>query len=369
MSQIIAKVPSAKERDYPIKIAAGLLKTPEAWLPKEYQPLVIITDNTIKSIYAKPLQKKLIQLGYETKLFSFPAGEKSKSQKIKTFIEEKMLAEKCGRNSLILALGGGVVGDMAGFIAATYMRGVPFIQLPSSLLAMIDSSVGGKNGINTTQGKNLIGTFYQPKAVIIDRDILKTLPQKHLINGLIEAIKIFLTNDSASFYFLKKNLDKILSGSNTVLEKIIQQAVSLKANIVEQDEKENHLRMILNFGHTIAHAIEALSNYKVLHGYAVGFGILFEAKISQLLGLLPENSYETIKTVFNNLGIDSKALAKYDINKIISFTKIDKKIKSNEVRYVLLKNIGEFYQAKQQVVHPVTDESVKQAFLELINGR
>jgi 3-dehydroquinate synthase len=367
VSQIVVKIPALPHSSYPILINFGLLENPAIWLPTNINvsKLVIITDTTVKKIYGDSLLRILKKQGHKIFLFSFPAGEKSKNHKIKQYIEEQMLRQHCGRDTLILALGGGVVGDLAGYIAATYMRGIAYIQIPTTLLAMLDSSIGGKTGIDMPQGKNLIGTYWQPKAVVADMYCLRTLSKKQIINGLIEALKMFLTNDKNKFIYAKKNLKNILNGDDKILKKIIYHAAKIKADIVSQDEKECNQRMILNFGHTIGHALEQISHYKMLHGFAVAYGILVESKIAQLLNLLDNENYFVIQSLLSQIGIMGKDLKKFDINKIIQVTKLDKKVKTDKVHYVLLSSLGEVYTDHKNVVHSVTDTIVKEAFLQL----
>src|SRR5579862_7344926 len=276
-TQIMMAIPAKKSMMYPIRVGMNLLSSPEKWLPDswEQKKLVIVTDDTVDHLYANHLLKQLKNAN--PLLFTFPAGEQSKSAEIKSKIEEKMIQANCDRDTLLIALGGGVVGDLAGFIAATYMRGISYIQVPTTLLAMVDSSVGGKTSINTPQGKNLIGAFWQPKTVVADIHCLKTLPEVHCVNGLIEAIKMFLTNDADYFHYVNTHLDRFFHKDEIVLQKIIERAVQIKVDIVSQDETEKNLRMTLNFGHTIGHALEKITGYAILHGFAVALGILIEA--------------------------------------------------------------------------------------------
>ncbi|MCC2667256.1 MAG: aroB [Gammaproteobacteria bacterium] len=365
MNPIMMKIPPQQAISYPIQIESHLLSHPEKWLPEDClnKKIVVITDDTVKNYYGYALLKKLKK--YDRLLLSFSPGEESKNYQMKQFLEDQMLVSRCDRDTMILALGGGVVGDVAGFVAATYMRGISYIQIPTTLLAMVDSSLGGKTGINTKRGKNLIGAFWQPTAVIIDTNCLTTLPKTHLINGLIEALKMFMTSDFKSFNNASKHVDTILNGDLLTLQDIIQRAITVKINIVSQDERENGLRAILNFGHTMGHALEKIMNYTLLHGYAVALGILVEAKISQLLGFLSDVSYQTIQALFLKLSISADLLKKIDIEKLIMATKRDKKIKSGNVRYVLLKNIGQVYNEGNNFIHPVTDEIVRNALLEI----
>lgn len=366
-TKINVKLPPIPATSYPIWIDSGLLKKTN-WLPKKLSlsKIAIITDQTVKKKHAHPLVHLLKKQGYQTVLISFTPGEKSKTEKTKAFLAEKMMHYQCNRNTLCIALGGGVVGDLTGYLAATYMRGIPYIQIPTTLLAMVDSSIGGKTGINTRYGKNLMGAFYQPKIVVADIDYLKKLPHKHLINGLIEAIKMFLTNDKKSFLYAEKNLDSLLAKNETCLKNILSRAIKIKATIVEHDEKENNLRMVFNFGHTIGHSLEKISEYKILHGYAVGLGILVEIKIAHIMGLLDNKSYLRIKTLLAHLGFKPEALKKFNIEEIIRTTRLDKKAKQGKIHYVLLKNIGQVHQVGKQVAHMVPDYIVRNAFLALI---
>lgn len=367
---IVVKIPAIPATTYPILIQSGLLQRPDRWLPTKvpFEEIVIITDHIVKKIYGQALMKALQKSGYRVLLLAFRAGESAKNQRSKQILEEKMLRHGCGRHTLCLALGGGVVGDLAGFISATYMRGIPLVQIPTSLLAMVDSSVGGKTAIDTRYGKNLIGAFWQPTAVVADIHCLSTLPRKHRINGLIEAIKMALTSNQKNWQWIEKNLSRCLADDKKILLKLIQEAVKIKADIVAQDVKENGPRMILNCGHTIGHALEIVSGYKILHGYAVAYGILVEAKIAELLGFLPSANYAAILALFAKLEIYPQDFRHYDINKIIQATRRDKKNKSGEVRYILLKSIGSVYIDGHAYAHPVPDNIVKQA-LELIYDR
>jgi 3-dehydroquinate synthase len=366
MSKITVAFPVNPASDYDITIEPGLLHESVKWLPKNYQYLVIITDDTVCAHYGKSLELQLKRSGHHVLLLTFSPGERSKNAKTKQKLEEKILSHTYGRqDTLILALGGGVTGDLAGFIAATYMRGIPYIQVPTTLLAMIDSSVGGKVGVNTPQGKNLVGAFWQPLAVITDINTLKTLDKKHIIAGLIEAMKMFLTNDNQSFQFLMENVQKILSLDEQLLVDIIYRAVNIKAYVVNKDEKEMGMRRVLNFGHTIGHALEKLSQYRMIHGYAVGYGILVEAKISQLMGLLSEQDYEKIQFCLALLGIHGKILKKYNVEKIIELTHSDKKTKAGQVRYVLLEKIGTVGAFDEDFVYPAPKEIVRAAIIDI----
>lgn len=368
---------------YAILIESGLLRYPSTWLPRSLPPLrgevprrsgsgedifstiVIITDHTVKKLYGNDLADCLIKQGHEVLLLSFRPGEQSKNSLTKQKLEKKMFKNHCDRNTLCLALGGGVVGDLAGFIAATYMRGISYIQIPTTLLAMVDSSIGGKTGIDTDYGKNLIGAFWQPQAVVADLNCLKTLPYKHLINGLVEILKVFLIYDKNSFLYFKRNIKKIKISDELVLNNLIFRAVKIKTKIVKQDEQDHHLRKILNFGHTIGHALEKISGYKILHGEAVGLGMLVESRISNVLGILGDEDNKIIENILFELGISNKKLKKINVDKVIQATKLDKKIKQGQVHYVLLKEIGQVYKCDREVTHSVPDKTVKELFSSL----
>lgn len=363
MQQLAVKIPAISATSYPIMIGVNI-EDFKTWLPndKVFKQIVIITDNWVKKHYGLALQNNFQQAGYACLLISFPAGEKYKNYQTKQIIEEQMLGAGCARDILILALGGGVVGDIAGYIAATYMRGVPYIQIPTTLLAMVDSSVGGKTGINTTYGKNLSGVIYQPLAVVVDIAFLNTLSKNNIINGLIEAIKMFLTHDAKSFQYVQNNLSAIINGDHGTLQEVVTRAIKIKAAVVARDPKEQGERNLLNFGHTVGHALEKISNYCLLHGYAVAYGILVEATLSHALGFLATEQLSTIKALFTKLGIRGKDLQLYKVSALICATKNDKKMRDGLVNYTLLQDIGCALIANTKYVHPVTDTIVKAAF-------
>lgn len=368
MKNIIeVKLPKKPKTYYPIYIGNSIYDF-DLWLPKvKFSKIVIITDNLVKKKYGLKLCKQLKKSDISVLLISFPAGEKYKNHETKQKLELLMLKHHCDRKTLILALGGGVVGDVAGFIAATYLRGVPYIQIPTTLLAMVDSSIGGKTSINTVHGKNLIGAFHQPICIVTDINFLKTIPKPHIINGLIEAIKIFITSDKNSFNFCLKNLKQFFSGNSHILKEMITRAITLKARIVEQDEREeSDQRCILNFGHTIGHAIEKVTQYKILHGHAVAYGILVEAHISHLLGYLEPKSLLKIKSLLSMLGFHGDFLKKFNNKSLINATKNDKKVRSGQVRYVIVNGIGSIYTKENRYIHPVSDRIIDKALKNLI---
>lgn len=363
MNQIMMQMAEKKPVTYSINVGFDFLAHTEEWLPHDVHAkrLVIITDDNVSQIYGEKLANTLGK--YKPLLLSFPPGEKSKNYQTKQLLEEQMIQYHCDRDTIILSLGGGVVGDMAGFIASTYMRGVSYIQIPTTLLAMIDSSVGGKTGINTNQGKNLIGAFWQPIGVVADLNCLTTLSQVHIVNGLMEAIKVFMTNDLDHLNYVINNVNYILDKDISILKTIVEQAIKIKVSVVSQDERESGQRMILNFGHTIGHALEKITDYTMLHGYAVALGVLVEAKISQLSGYLSSEEYQIIQSLFFKLNISGRQLKNMNSDEIIQTTKSDKKMKSNHVRYVLLKKLGQICHDNTVFAYSVADEIVKKALI------
>lgn len=357
------KIPVKAARSYPILIEPDLLKNWQKWLEPYCHSgkILIISDNKVANLYGGKFCDHLVSWGYQVKLLEFPAGEQSKTINTKLKLEEQMFAFGCDRHTLCLALGGGVVGDLAGFTAATYMRGIDYIQIPTSLLAMIDSSVGGKTAVNTSYGKNIIGAFWQPKAVIMDLALLKSLPREHIINGFFEAIKIFLALDWEYFEFCVRHLTEILDFKEKFLAKIIRQAVALKAHVVEVDEEERNLRMILNYGHTAAHAIEKLTDYKILHGYAVGLGMLVEAKIAEFMGYLAAAEFNLIADFLAKLEIPHQILRQYSPNAIVEAMYADKKNKNKQIVMVLLTGIGKVKNADDRVAFPVEEVMIIKA--------
>jgi 3-dehydroquinate synthase len=272
-----------------------------------------------------------------------PAGETSKSVKSVEKCYDELAAHRLERKSFIVALGGGVVGDLAGFVAATYLRGIPFVQVPTTLLAQVDSSVGGKVGVNLKAGKNLVGAFHQPRMVLCDLDTLRTLPMREYRAGLAEVIKYGIIYDAELFEELERKMEKLVRRELKVLAGVIARCCEIKAEVVAQDETESGLRAILNFGHTIGHALEAISNYgKYLHGEAISIGQVAAAKLSgEILGL-PQRDVERIGNLFNRAGLPTNiGLNEGQRKKLFATMKLDKKVSAGEIKFVLARRIGE----------------------------
>lgn len=357
---------------YRIYIGASLLKKIPTIL-KKLTPVsryIIISDDIIGDIYGTELLKTLKKARIKADMIVFPAGEKSKTEEMHSKLTHEILRKKCGRDTAIIALGGGVVGDLAGYVAATYMRGIPYIHIPTSVLAMVDSSIGGKVGVDTPYGKNLIGAFWEPQAVIIDTDCLKKLPQSQLVNGLMESIKILLAYDKEMLETLHHNWKKVLQKNPNMLKKIIARSIQLKLDVVGRDRYEANERMVINWGHTIGHAIEHLSNFTIGHGFCVGYGILVESKISELMGVLSKEDFDKVCTIMEDVGIEKSSLKtilkKLGTKAIIKQTLTDKKVRDGVVQYILLEKIGKAKKTKGMFGHRVENTIVTKALTHFI---
>ncbi len=331
-------------RSYAIKVGGGLLPRLGAECAQLQlgQRCAVITDSNVGKKFAKAALKSMAASGFQPVLITVPAGEKSKCMAVVEKCYDQLAAHRLERKSFIVALGGGVVGDLAGFVAATYLRGIPFVQVPTTLLAQVDSSVGGKTGVNLKAGKNLVGAFYQPQMVLCDLDALKTLPKREFISGLAEVFKYGIIYDAILFAQLERNLPKLLKREAETLAAVIARCCEIKADVVGQDETEGGLRAILNFGHTIGHAIENSSGYgKYLHGEAISIGQVAAAKLShKLLGLLSGDA-ERIEKLFAQAGLPVKIkLNAAQRKKLFAAMKLDKKVSGGEIKFVLAEKIG-----------------------------
>jgi len=326
---------------YEIYVGSGLLAQVGHRLKKNgfSGKLVIITDPRAKKLYGDALNQNLTKDGFSVTTLQVPEGEEQKSLETAGRLYHELTNCHAERTTPILALGGGVIGDLTGFVAATYMRGVPLIQIPTTLLAQVDSSIGGKVAVDHGQLKNKIGAFYQPRLVISDMDTLKTLPPNELANGLAEVIKSAAIRNKKFFAFLETNLDRIKSLDESALEETVFQTVQIKAEVVEKDERDLGLRNILNYGHTIGHAIETVSDFKVGHGNAVAIGMLAAARISNKMGILDKNDLGRLKGIIEKAGLPTE-MPDLQIEKIIQAMKHDKKVLRDKIRFVLLKSIG-----------------------------
>ena len=315
----------------------------------------VITDSTVRSLHADRVAR---QLPAGTTVHSFPAGETQKTRETWMRLTDEMLAAGHGRDSAIVALGGGVVGDLAGFVAATYMRGIPFVQLPTTLLAMIDAAVGGKTGVDTPAGKNLVGAFHRPAAVIIDPLVLGTLPPRELRAGLAEAIKHGAIADVRYFDWIRRSIPSLLQeganglraggdndsipeqGSPSLMVGLITRSVELKGSIVERDEREGGIRRILNFGHTLGHAIEALSGYHLLHGEAVAIGMALEAELAERAGVAERGTASTLRDVIRSAGLPTERPREIAAARVLEAARGDKKVRGGMIELALPLELG-----------------------------
>lgn len=329
------------DRSYPIYIGEGLMDKAELYTPYiAGKKVMLVTNDTVGPLYEQQIRKALV--GYDVDTVTLPDGEQYKDWQTLNKIFTGLLERAHSRKTTIIALGGGVVGDMAGFAAASYQRGVDFIQVPTTLLSQVDSSVGGKTAINHPLGKNMVGAFYQPKAVIIDILSLQTLPEREISAGLAEVIKYGLIREPEFFDWLEENIDALRRLDVNALSYAIKASCSCKAEVVEIDEKEGGLRAILNLGHTFGHAIENFEGYGAwLHGEAVGAGMMMAAQLSFLQGWIDESSLGRVKLLLERAGLPCEGPEGMLVEDYLKLMSVDKKVLDGSLRLVLLKKIGE----------------------------
>jgi 3-dehydroquinate synthase len=333
------------ERSYPILIGSGLLDQAATWanLPKAAAAL-IVTNDTVAPLYAGQLEKALRTHYAAVHTVLLPDGEAHKDWTTLNLIFDALLQNGCDRKTVLFALGGGVVGDMTGFAAASYMRGVPFVQVPTTLLAQVDSSVGGKTAINHPLGKNMIGAFYQPHQVVCDLGSLKTLPRRELSAGLAEVIKYGPIADMAFLDWIEANLDAMLAGDVAALAYAVKRSCEIKAWVVGQDEREGGLRAILNFGHTFGHAVESGMGYGAwLHGEGVGCGMVMAATLSQRLGLIDAKLVARLMRLIHRAGLPVQGPLLNDTDnagRYLELMRVDKKAEAGEIRFVVIDGPG-----------------------------
>jgi 3-dehydroquinate synthase len=329
-------------RSYPIYIGSGLLGRAELLVDKLKTPRVaVVTNETVARYYLQTLTDALHGAGVTVTPVVLPDGEEYKNWQTLNLIFDALLESRCDRSTTVVALGGGVVGDMAGFAAACYQRGVPFIQIPTTLLAQVDSSVGGKTGINHPLGKNMIGAFHQPRAVIADTDTLKTLPDRELKAGIAEVVKYGLIRDLPFFEWLEANMERLLARDGAALTHAIECSCANKADVVAEDETESGVRALLNLGHTFGHAIEAGLGYGMwLHGEAVAAGMAMAADLSRRLGWLSRGEVERIRALLERAGLPVTG-PRLGAARYLELMSLDKKVASGRLRLILLRAIGQ----------------------------
>lgn len=300
----------------------------------------IITDSIVEPLYAMPIQKRLQQAGYACEVFVFEAGEKSKVRKTKEELEDAMLAREYRRDCCVIAVGGGVVSDLAGFLAGTFGRGVPFINYATTLLAAADASIGGKTAVDTDLATNLIGLIYQPLKVYVDIATWQTLSKRHIVNGLAETIKHACLADSELFDYMEEHMDEIISCEKEACTYLSEHNCKVKYEVVMKDEKEKNLREILNLGHTVGRAIETVSDYCLLHGEAVAIGMMAQVKLGCQSGYLTEEERDRVRALLIKAGLPVEIPAYIDKEKLVKKLYTDKKVRDGKLRFVFQKGIG-----------------------------
>lgn len=325
---------------YEVVVGPGLLPD----LPRSLVEAVgarryaVISDDNVAALHGHAVMERLREAGLDASLYTFPAGEASKTRKSWSILTDEMLEAGFGRDACVVAVGGGVTTDMAGFVAATYLRGIPVVQVPTSYLAMIDASVGGKTGVDTKAGKNLVGAFQPPRLVVADTSVLRTLPREERAQGLVEAFKHGAIMDRPYFERLEANFDRLMDADGDAAADAVLRSVEIKAEVVGEDEYESAIRQILNFGHTLGHAIEAASQFRIGHGSAVALGMLLEARLGEEMGVTERGTRERLeKPLVRLVG----PLPKFDPEAAVPFLRSDKKVRAGEIRVVLLRRLGE----------------------------
>ena len=341
MSQVLSRLEvELGDRSYPIYIGQGLIRDADLFRRHiRSKQVLVVSNETVAPLYMASLLNSLKDFRVEQVVL--PDGEKYKNLDVLNLIFDKLLAKRFDRGCTLIALGGGVVGDMTGFAAASYQRGVDFIQVPTTLLSQVDSSVGGKTGVNHPLGKNMIGAFYQPRAVIIDIDSLGTLPPRELSAGLAEVIKHGIITDADYFSWLEANMKRLRALDADALAHAIEGSCVIKSRVVSADEKESGQRALLNYGHTFGHAIETGMGYGVwLHGEAVGAGMCMAARMSRIMGWLSEADENRVQSLVQSAGLPVNPPQELSAERFMELMAVDKKVKSGKLRLVLLKGIG-----------------------------
>ncbi len=354
---------------YPVTVAPdslGSVATISAAVTSAHR-FAIITDETVRDLYATRVVEAFATA--DVAVLTVQAGETHKTRESWSRLTDGMLRLGHGRDSAIVALGGGVVGDLAGFVAATYMRGIPFVQVPTTLLAMIDASIGGKTGVDTPHGKNLVGAFHRPAAVIADPTVLATLPPRELRAGFAEAIKHGVIADAKYFAHVRDSLPSLLApaGHATArMTELIIRSIELKASVVERDEHEGGLRKILNFGHTIGHAVEALGNYRLLHGEAISIGMALEAEVGERAGISAKGTADAIRSVLAAAGLPSARPGGLDPDQIIETARGDKKTMAGSIEFAIPLGIGRMAAEETGWTARIGEELIREVLEECV---
>ncbi len=352
-------------RGYTIRVRPGIRRSLPQMIPAHAKAhrYAVIADETVGELYGAPIVEGLEKEGRVAHLFTFPPGEASKTREQWARLTGEMLDAGFGRDSAVVAVGGGVTGDLAGFVAATFMRGVPLVQVPTSLVAMIDSSVGGKSGVDVPEGKNLVGAFHPPHLVVVDPEVAVTLPVEERAQGLAEAVKHGAILDPVYLADLEGDIPCVLKGEVGATGRVVVRSIEIKAEVVSKDERESGLRKVLNFGHTLGHAVEAAGNYSLPHGSCVALGMVLEAQVGERLGVTRKGTSDTLRKMAGLLDLPTSVPEGLGPETILGYTRSDKKGRRGKPRYVLLAHPGAVAQ-NEDWAREVPDEIVLEVLTE-----
>jgi 3-dehydroquinate synthase len=357
-------VPGGPQREYEVVIGIGLPDGVADDLVRWQQPprWAIVTDTTVGPLYGEPLASSLRRQGALVDCLSFPAGEEHKTRATVADLQDRLIEMGHGRDSWIIAVGGGVVGDVAGFVAATLYRGVPYVQVPTTLLAMVDSSVGGKTGVDTPAGKNLVGAFLQPRRVLADVGALSSLPRREVAAGMAEVIKYGVILDAVLFEELEEGLmEEALAGDEAALSRIVSRACDLKASVVAADETEAGYRQILNFGHTVGHAIEAAEGFGLRHGEAIAIGMVVEARLAHRKLGTPADVADRVASLCERAGLPTEVPVGCDVDALVTAAFRDKKVRGGIIHCALPRTLGNVADRHGEFGIPVSPEELAEA--------
>jgi 3-dehydroquinate synthase len=354
---------SAGNGGYEIVVGSGTWRSLPSLIEKYClaHRYAIITDHQVAELYGVRLLRSMHAAGHRADVFTYPAGEEQKTRETWMSITDAMLEAGLGRDTAVVALGGGVAGDLGGFVAATYMRGLPVVQLPTTLVAMLDASVGGKTGVNTGAGKNQVGCFWPPRVVVADPDVIATLPPAHRRSGLAEAVKHGAIADREYLERIASQSDSLDAADPEALCELVARSVEIKVEFVGRDERESGPRKALNFGHTVGHALEAATGYVMPHGDAVAIGMVAEARIGERCGTTEAGTADGLRQVLASLGLPTSLPPQLPVARIVDLTHADKKARQGRTEYVLLGRLGSVDPHGGRWSHPVPDEVVREA--------
>ena len=345
MVTVRVQLTDRRDASYDIRIGRGLLDELPALVAGACPAsrYAVVTDSHVGPRYGAKLVARFRDAHLLAELFEFPAGEWNKTRETWTSVSDRLLAGQFGRDAAVIALGGGVVGDVAGFVAATFLRGIAYIQVPTTLLAMIDSSIGGKTGVDLPAGKNLLGAFHQPRLVVADLDALGSLPPQQLASGMAEAVKHGVIADPEYFATLERDHDAVMARDPDVLERLVRRSVEIKAAVVAADEREAGRRAILNFGHTVGHAIEATAKFAALHGEAVATGMAYEARLAEVLGIAERGTARRVTALLRRYDLPLDLPDTATVDALVAAMQLDKKARDGAVRFALPETVGRMH--------------------------